>query len=69
MLKRKQIQSTERLARPADTYSLNCGYYTKTATSIQDLVELCLADGMDPNYEILKNGKSTGENLFDYIQP
>ena len=48
-------------------YTLDCSYYHKEFSSIQELVEAVIQDGMDPNYEILKNGKPTGEILWDYV--
>ena len=47
------------------TYTLDCSYYEKSFNSIPALIEDVLSSGMDPNYEILRNGKKTGENLID----
>lgn len=49
-------------------YTINCTYYTKSFSTIDDLVDAIVRDGMDPNYEILKNGKPTGEMVIDLIQ-
>ena len=35
-------------------YGLNCSYYTKTFSTIGQLVDDILSSGMDPNYEITK---------------
>jgi hypothetical protein len=35
-------------------YGLNCSYYTKTFSTIDQLVDDILSSGMDPNYEITK---------------
>lgn len=49
-------------------YSLKCNYYDKEFKSIDALINDVLDSGMDPNYEITKDGKGTGEILFDLIQ-
>ena len=41
-------------------YSLDCSYYTKEFSTMEDLLKHILESGMDPNYEITKNGKLTG---------
>jgi len=48
-------------------YTLDCNYYTKEFASINDLIEDVTISGMDPNYEILRNGIKTGENAIDLI--
>jgi hypothetical protein len=48
-------------------YSLNCSYYEKEFKSIIELIEDVIMSGMDPNYEITKNGKGIGEEAIDYI--
>ena len=40
-------------------YSLNCKYYTRQFPTVDELLNDILASGQDPNYEILKNGRST----------
>ena len=49
-------------------YSLDCSYYTKTFLSIGELIEDVISSGMDPNYEITRDGKKTGELAIDLIQ-
>lgn len=49
-------------------YTLDCPYYTKESDTLQGLIATIIADGMDPDYEILKDGKPTGENAIDHIQ-
>ena len=34
---------------------------------IDDLVEHCTVHGMDPNYEITRNGNGIGEELIDFM--
>jgi hypothetical protein len=49
-------------------YSLNCTYYTYQAKTIGDLIAHILLSGMDPNYEVTKNGNCIGEMAIDLIQ-
>ena len=49
------------------TYTLDCPYYTSEFKSISELIQNVLMTGMDPNYEILKDGKKTGEILADLL--
>lgn len=48
-------------------YSLNCDYYTKEFPTIDELINDVISSGMDPNYEITRNGVSTGELVIDLI--
>lgn len=48
-------------------YSLKCDYYTKEFPSINELIDDIMASGMDPSYEITKNGKGIGEEATDFI--
>ena len=41
-------------------YSLDCEYFTKEFPTLDKLLENIVATGMDPNYEIVMNGKLTG---------
>jgi hypothetical protein len=50
-------------------YSLNCSYYDKEFSSINALLDDIMSSGMDPNYEITKDGKSIGETAWDLIGP
>ena len=50
-------------------YSLNCPYYDKEFKWIDELLRDVLTSGMDPNWEITFNGKSTGETAWDIIGP
>jgi hypothetical protein len=38
-----------------------------TFDSIDELIDYVVSSGMDPNYEITRNGKSTGETAIDLI--
>ncbi len=48
-------------------YSLRCSYYHKKFNTIEELVDDVVKSGMDPNYEITKDGVPTGEQLIDLI--
>ena len=48
-------------------YSLDCSYYTREFSSIEELLSDIILSGMDPNYNITLNGKSTGEMAIDLI--
>ena len=48
-------------------YSLNCSYYTKSFTTLNELIDNVTISGMDPNYEITRDGKGIGENAVDYL--
>ena len=49
-------------------YSLDCNYYTKEFSTIDELLGDVVTNGMDPNYEITRNGQPTGEMAIDLIE-
>jgi hypothetical protein len=49
-------------------YSLDCNYYEKQFSSIDQLIDDVIQSGMDPNYEITYNGKGIGDRAIDLIQ-
>ena len=49
-------------------YSLDCKYYDKKFGTISELINDVVISGMDPNYEVTRNGVPTGEDLIDLIQ-
>ena len=49
-------------------YSLDCKYYQKKFNTVTELLEDVVSSGMDPNYEIPRNGRGTGEMIIDLIQ-
>jgi len=49
-------------------YSLDCDYFVEEFSSIEKLIYYVEQVGMDPNYEITRNGKPTGEMVIDLIQ-
>ena len=48
-------------------YSLDCSYYTREFSTIEELLSDIILSGMDPNYNITLNGKSTGEIAIDLM--
>jgi len=48
-------------------YSLDCDYFVEEFSSIEKLIYYVEQVGMDPNYEITRNGKLTGEYLSELI--
>jgi hypothetical protein len=50
-------------------YTLDCNYYQKEFRTVDELLTDVLESGTDPNYEILRNGKPTGETAWDLIEP
>lgn len=48
-------------------YSLDCSYYDKEFETIDELVNDVMSSGMDPNYEVTKNGEYTGEFVIDLM--
>jgi hypothetical protein len=48
-------------------YTLDCSYYSRSFDTIDELVRDVVDSGMDPNYEVLNNGKPTGTQLIDLI--
>ena len=49
-------------------YSLKCKYYKHKFNTITELVDHVTQSGMDPNYEITRNGSGTGENVIDLME-
>lgn len=49
-------------------YTLKCSYYKKKFNTLQELIDDVMESGMDPNYMIYKNGKTTHERVIDHIQ-
>jgi hypothetical protein len=49
-------------------YSLNCDYFVEEFNTLNELLYYVVEVGMDPNYEITRNGKPTGEYLNELIQ-
>jgi hypothetical protein len=49
-------------------YGLDCNYYTKRFPTLEALIEDVLASGMDPCYEVTKDGVGIQEELISFIQ-
>ena len=50
-----------------DFYSLDCSYYNEKFITLDELLDDIASSGMDPNYEITKNNKGTGEQAIELI--
>ena len=50
-------------------YSLDCSYYDKKFITLDELLDDIASSGMDPNYEITKNNKGTGELAIELMMP
>jgi hypothetical protein len=50
-------------------YTLDCAYYTKSFSSLNELLDDILNSGMDPNYQIIKNNIPMGETAWDLLEP
>jgi hypothetical protein len=48
-------------------YSLDCNYFVEEFNTLNELLYYVVEVGMDPNYEITRNGKPTGEMVIDLI--
>ena len=48
-------------------YSLDCSYYEKEFPTIEELVNNVMMSGMDPSYEVTKDGIGIGEEVLDFL--
>lgn len=48
-------------------YSLDCSYYTDEFNTLNELLESIQTSGMDPNYEVTRNGDGIGETAWELI--
>ena len=48
-------------------YSLKCDYFTQEFETLNELIDHVMSSGMDPNYEVTKNGRGIGEDASDFI--
>ncbi len=48
-------------------YTLKCDYYKRSFDSVMELIRDIEVSGMDPAYEILKDGRPTGEYAAEYL--
>jgi len=49
-------------------YSLKCNYYKKEFPTIEELAEDVASTGMDPNYEVTRDGVGIGEEIIDFLE-
>ena len=50
-------------------YSLDCPYYNRFFNTLQELIDDVKKSGMDPNYEVLKDGKPIGDMAVEFLVP
>jgi hypothetical protein len=48
-------------------YSLDCTYYKNEFSTIDELLDNIKLEGMDPNYEITKNGRGIGDQAIELM--
>ncbi len=49
-------------------YSLDVSYFEEEFDSVEELINYVVEYGMDPNYEITRNGRPTGEQAIELMQ-
>lgn len=49
-------------------YSLDCPYYTRTFSTLDDLIRDIIMTGMDPDHEVTVNGKGIGQAAIEFMQ-
>ena len=48
-------------------YSLDCEYYVREFETLDELINDIVKTGMDPNYQITRDGLGIGESGIDLI--
>jgi hypothetical protein len=48
-------------------WGLDCSYYDRKFSTLDELLQDIMVSGMDPNYEITKDGIPTGEQAIEHI--
>lgn len=48
-------------------YTLDCSYYTRKFETLGALLQDVIDSGMDPNYTILKDGRSIGNTAWELL--
>ena len=48
-------------------YTIDCNFYNKRFNNIDELINDIIITGQDPNYNIILNGRKTGEQIIDLI--
>ena len=64
---KQYIESFSEIEEVELPYSIDCEYYKNKFETLDDLVNEIQNSGMDPNYEIMKNGIGQGETVWDHI--
>ena len=50
-----------------DMYSLDCNYYKKSFSTLQELIDDVQNSGMDPNYEVTCDGVGIFQYAIDFM--
>ena len=66
--KRDFVYSSINKVNKRNMYSLKCDYYKKEFNYLHELIDDVMMSGMDPNYEITKNGVGVNEKVIDLIK-
>ena len=48
-------------------WSLKCNYYSHEFSTLNELLQHITESGMDPNYEVTRDGKGIGETAWDFM--
>lgn len=48
-------------------YSLDCPHYTRTFSTLDDLLRDIIMTGTDPDYEITVNGEGIGQIAVEFL--
>ena len=48
-------------------YSLDCDYYKKSFSTLQELIDDVKNSGMDPNYEVTCDGVGISQYAIDFM--
>lgn len=49
-------------------YSLNCSYYLKSFNTLEELIQDVVQSGMDPNHQVMMDGKNMNMDLIDLME-
>jgi|TARA_B100001093_G_scaffold511957_1_gene580878 hypothetical protein len=49
-------------------YSLDVSYFVEEFDTIEELINYVVQRGMDPNHEITRDGRPTGEQAIELMQ-
>lgn len=50
-----------------DSYSINCPFFETVYPTLDELIKGVVESGQDPNYQVMKNGKGIGQDVWEFI--